>query len=115
MVIREEIFQLNDLTLSEKMILSYMCVKYEREYYALEQLSKIFKLTRQSITHIMSNLEKKGYILRSIPRGKRYYIYTLTAKTFKAIGVLIDYDFQEEFKKALYRRSKYRKENNITS
>lgn len=71
-----------DLDAYEKLILNIVLLSPKRNFYDMETLGDYLGTNRQVISRRMKDLIDKGYLVRTKPRGKNYYL-TYATETAK--------------------------------
>lgn len=72
-----------EIDASEKMILNAILISKARNYWEMETMAEMFGMSRQSVGKKINSLIDKGFIVRTKPPGKRYYLTFATDKAKK--------------------------------
>lgn len=72
-----------EIDASEKMILNIILNAKGRNFWEMEQLGEMLGMNRQLISKKIKSLIDKGFIFRTKPKGKRYYLTYATDKAKK--------------------------------
>ena len=72
-----------EIDATEKMILNMILLSKSRNFWEYETIAELLGTTRQNISKKMESLIDKGFLVRTKPTGKRYYLTFATDKAKK--------------------------------
>ena len=72
-----------EIDATEKFILNMILLSKGRNFWEYETMAELLGTTRQNISKKMESLIDKGFLVRTKPPGKRYYLTFATDKAKK--------------------------------